>query len=175
MEAKWEGREWAMNQWPEENDINGTFEVDCLVYYLFGDPAFEPYKTNVSFDSRQDMDIHVDYGQIKSGKKLDVNVDVNSLSTSRSVESPQIFIKFNDDVESGSRGSFSLPEKEGDYTLEVEVQKAGYNDITARYVVQVKGTEVDDDTTLLLVILLIVTIVAVVAVFLKLRKKSKRE
>lgn len=174
-EAKWEGREWAIEQWPEENDINGTFEIDCLVYYLFGDPALEPYKANVSFDSKEDMDIVVDYGEVKAGKKLDVNVAVSSLSTGQNVESPQIFIKFNGDVESGSNGSFSVPEKEGDYTLEIEVQKAGYNDITASYVIQVKGTETEGDTTLILVILLIVIIVvAVVVILSKIKRKSKR-
>jgi len=174
-DAKWEGREWAMEQWPEENAINGTFEIDCLVYFLFGDPAFEPHKTNVSFDSKKDMDIDVSYGEVKAGKKIDVDVGVSSLTTGQDLEGAQIFITFDGGVKSGSSNSFSVPEGEGEYVLEVGVQKAGYNDITARYIIQVKSTEGEVDTTLLLAVLLIIIIIAAIAVILlRLRGKSKR-
>ncbi|UCF09066.1 MAG: hypothetical protein JSW28_05115, partial [Thermoplasmata archaeon] len=166
-EAKWE----AYNEWKIDGDPRE--EPDCPAFHLFGDPAFEPLKTNVSFDSRQEMDVYVSYGEVKAGGKLDVNVEVRDLSSGQAIDDPQITITFNGETKPGPDASFDVPEKEGDYEIQVNAQKSGYHETTAKYVVPRGGPEDGNDPPIRVILVVIgVAVMAVAVVAVKRKNKT---
>ena len=74
-------------------------------------------------------------------------------------------------TETGYSASFNVPKKEGDYELEVNVDKDGYHEITAKYIVPVEEIEEEDSTWPILVIIII--IVAIIAMILVGKRKKK--
>ncbi|UCG68817.1 MAG: hypothetical protein JSV09_13625 [Thermoplasmata archaeon] len=165
-EAKWSAyKEWKI-------DYDSREEPDNPAFHLFGDPAFEPYKTNISFDSKGDIDLHVSYEEVKRGKPLEVNVDLNPLKSVKSITDADIIIKFNGKTSTSYSASFDVPKESGDYELVVNVDKDGYHEITAKYIVPVESFEEEDNTWPILGFMVI--IVAIIAIILvRKRKKTK--
>jgi hypothetical protein len=176
LDAKWDAREWAMDEWPEENDLNGTFEIDCIIYNLFGDPALEPYKPDIPFDTKKELDVHINYGEVKAGESLSVDVDLTVLDSGEAITSATITIIFNGVTKTGNNVTFDVPKDGGEYEIKVTVGKEGYHDTTAKYSVNV-GSEEDegdgegDDNTLIYIGILIIIIV--IALFLSIRTRKK--
>jgi hypothetical protein len=171
--AKWDARKWAYEMWPEDAANSLRFEVDCIIYNLFGDPKLEPYKPDIDFESIGEFDIDIDYGEVKAGDKLNVNVGLSFLGSDVSITDADVTIFFEGVSKEGYSASFDVPKEDGNYVLTVSVIKAGYQDITAKYLIHVEKEQAEDNSMIMVSgVIIIIIIVVVVLVAVKAKKKS---
>jgi hypothetical protein len=175
-DAKWEARAWAMDQWPAENDINGTFDVDGIIYDLYGDPALEPFKPDVPFDTKEDMDIIVSYTYPEAGKLLKISVNLTSFESGEDLTGSLISIKFDGESASSQSTTFTVPNKEGDYIINVSASKEGYHDVNSKYTIHVVGVDADEEDekmTIILILIIAVMIFIIIIAIVATRIKRK--
>jgi len=159
----------AYNDWKIDDDPRE--EPDCPAFHLYGDPAFEPFKPEVPFDTNKEMDVHVNFAEVKAGEKLDVNVEVTDLGTAQSISDAVVTITFNGKSSTGYTASFDVPDKEGDYEIEVSVDKDGYHDLTAKYISNAEKAGIEDNTFIIVGIIIVIIIAVAMVLIAKSRKK----
>jgi hypothetical protein len=137
-EAKWE----AYQEWYMPNDERE--EPDGPAFHIFGDPAFEPYKPNVAFETDKKLDISIEYETPKAKKGFDVTITISDLETQQPITDTAITTTFNGKSIEGNNVQLTAPGSKGSYLMEITVSKAGYNDITAKYWVNVEKKATED-------------------------------
>jgi hypothetical protein len=131
-EAKWE----AYNEWNMPDDLRD--EPDGPAFHLFGDPAFEPYKPTKKYIVENKFDIIINYDKPKTGKTVDINVQIIDMDTLQSVTGTEISTQFNGKLYSGQELQISAPSDEGSYQLLITINKEGYQQITAKYWINIE-------------------------------------
>jgi hypothetical protein len=159
----------AYNDWKIDDDPRE--EPDCPAFHLFGDPAFEPFKPEVPFDSNKDMDLHVSYPEVKAGEKLEINVEVTDLGTTQSIPDAVVTITFNGKSSTGYTASFDVPDEEGEYGIEISVDKDDYQELTAKYNTFVEKGEEEDNTLIILGVIILIIVVIAMVIIAKSKKK----
>jgi hypothetical protein len=131
-QAKWEAyNEWNMPDDPRE-------EPDGPAFHLFGDPAFEPYKPLKEYKTEKKFDIIIDYDTPKTSKAVEVTVEILDIDTLQSVSDAIITAQFENKKYSSSNFQLTAPSSEGSYLLEITITKTDYQEITAKYWVNVE-------------------------------------
>jgi len=131
-EAKWE----AYNEWDMPDDARD--EPDGPAFHLFGDPAFEPYKPGKEYQDENKFDIIIDYEKPKTGKSVEVTVEIMDLETRQIITDASITAKFENKIYSGSEFKITAPDDEGSYQMEISVNKNGYQQIKTKFWVNVE-------------------------------------
>jgi hypothetical protein len=131
-EAKWE----AYNKWDMPNDLRD--EPDGPAFHLFGDPAFEPYKPIKQYNAVNKFNIIINYEKPKSGKTFDINLNVLDMDTKQSVFDTEINAKFDGKLYFGPDLQITAPSDDGSYQLIITINKEGYQQIDAKYWVNVE-------------------------------------
>jgi hypothetical protein len=159
--AKWE----SYPEW--ENETTAKDDVAGVTVHLYGDPAFEPFKPNVSYVDKKQFDIESTYeGMVDYGSSFDFSVSVSDFDSDIDINDAEVTITFQESSESGYSASFTAPDKKGAYTVDVIVDKEGYEGIKARYRIYVPNSKGELSPYLLLGagIAAVMVIVAIYAV-----------
>jgi hypothetical protein len=142
LEAKWTAR----NNW--QNKVDGddpTHEVDCISYNLFGDPALEPYKPKIPYESKKQLDIVVQYEDPESDSDFKPTITIKDLNTGQVITDADIKSEFNEKIGSGVGPELNTPELDGSYEMKITVNKEGYEQLDAKYWVHISKSDSDDD------------------------------
>jgi hypothetical protein len=142
LEAKWT----AHNNW--QNKVTGfdpTHEVDCISYNLFGDPALEPYKPKIPYETTKSFDIAVKYDAPGTSGTFNPTITVTDLESGQAITDATITTVFNEKTVTGGNPELSAPSSDGSYEMKVTISKDGYEQLQANYWVYVKKTESEDD------------------------------
>jgi hypothetical protein len=118
------------------------------------------------------MDISVNYEDVKAKETFKVSIDLTSFESGEAISDADVTITFNGKTETGGSASFNAPKKEGEYELEVDVDKDGYHDITAKYIVPVEDFE-DEDSPWPILGFMVVIVAIIAIIFVGKRKKTK--
>ena len=174
-EAKWEAYLWAREKWPAKAGSDATFDVDCMTYNLFGDPALEPYKPDTPFATQPRFEFGPHYDEPVSGEFFDVSIKVIDPETGAAIEGATITVEFDGQTRTGGDVRFTAPEKAGDYRMEITVEKAGYEDITARYWLHVKDGGNDGGMLIWIIVMIVVMIVIILIIVLSRRSGKEND
>jgi hypothetical protein len=127
-DAKWK----AYLEW--ENDTTAKDDIAGVTVHLYGDPAFEPFKPNVSYVDKKQFDIISSYeGLVDYGSSFDFSVSISDFVSDAEIKDAEVTITFEESSVSGYSASFTAPDKKGAYIVDVIVDKNGYEGIKARY------------------------------------------
>jgi hypothetical protein len=134
--AKWE----AYLEW--ENDTTAKDHIAGVTVHLYGDPAFEPYKPNVSYADKKQFDIISSYeGLVDYGSSFDFSVSISDFDSVLEIDDAEVTITFEKSSVTGYSASFTAPDKKGAYIVDVIVDKNGYEGIKARYRIYVPNSK----------------------------------
>jgi hypothetical protein len=165
-DAKWEAYLQWINLSSSEDDVAGT------TFLLYGDPAFEPYKPQVPFTDKKRFDINADYnGILDSGSTFDIKISASDLEQGQPLNDVAVSLKFQEKTVSGSKGTFTAPDKKGTYFVTVSLNKNGYTESTAKFRVYVQN-DAPDIMSFILIGSSIIAILAVAVFAIKKRKKK---
>ncbi len=163
-EAKWESYMGWLNHSRADDDIDG------IIFMLFGDPAFEPYKPNVAFSDKKHFDPIADYkGEIGAGESFEVTISISDFESGNSLDNVAIAISFEGKTATGNKATFTAPKDKGSYQIIVTMNKEGYEETTAKYWVNVPESKGD----LLIPIVVVVIAIVIVSVVVITRRKQK--
>jgi hypothetical protein len=164
-QAKWETYQSWRNESTYEEDVAGTTVL------LYGDPAFEPYKPEVSYTDNDRFDVSVEYDDAQS-TDLDVSVRVTDLYSNTEINDAQVRITFNGKSDNRYTAQFKVPDEQGTYVLEVAIGKEGYEGLKVKYRIHETGDN-GDNTPLMLLAGSAVIVIAVVLIYRKKRAGPK--
>jgi hypothetical protein len=134
--AKWQ----AYLEW--ENDTTAKDDIAGVTVHLYGDPAFEPFKPNVSFADKKQFDIITAYeGLVDFGSSFDFSVSISDFDSDLEIDDAEVTITFEESSVAGYSASFIAPDKKGAYIVDVIVDKNGYEGIKARYRIYVPNSK----------------------------------
>ncbi len=174
-EAKWESYIGWLNNSRADDDIDG------IIFMLYGDPAFEPYKPNVEFVTKKYFDPLVNYkGEVKAGESFQMTISISDFHSESTIDDAQIISTFQGKDQTGYEATFSAPDTKGAYQITVSINKDGYEQVTTKYWVYVPESR----SNLLIPIAVIAIVVVVAAIVIgqnrrkaqsKLKEKELKE
>lgn len=145
-DAKWKAHNTWESKTPKPNDLS-THHVDSITYTLFGDPALEPNKPYIKYNTTKTLDLEIEISEVTTDEEFSVQVIVKDLNTGNVVSDQALLvtITFEGIEKMGASATFNAPEDSGEKTITVSVRKSGYNPITAKAWVQIgKGDKKDN-------------------------------
>ncbi len=152
-EAKWESYQEWLNHSRTDDDIDG------IIFILYGDPAFEPYKPTIEFTSKNFFDPMVSYdGEAKAGESFQVSISLFDLRSESFIEDAEVTTSFEGKTATGYGPTFTAPDDKGSYQLIITTNKEGYEECIAKYWVNVPVGKSN------LIIPLVIAGVAIVAI-----------
>jgi hypothetical protein len=163
-EAKWESYTGWLNHSRADDDIDG------IIFILYGDPAFEPFKPLVGFSNKKLFDPIADYnGELEASGNFEVSISVSDFESGNNVDNAAITSSFDGKTQTGNKATFSAPDDKGSYQITVTMSKEGYEECTAKYWVSVPTGQGD----LLIPMAVVSGVIIIVAAITIFRYKNK--